>query len=494
MVSKFVMAVRVVIVGAGATGSELARRLATNHDVVLVDISQDALDDFTALQSDDKEEELADVKLVRADGTSRLQLAKLLDRDRASSLVATAGSDEVNREILSFAGDLGFDPVLALKYELDDDERFKTRATVLERPKILADYAERSLEHKGAVVPVGVGLGRGELVEIRLLATSPLLDRPLKDLAPDRWRIAAIFRDDELIVPMGNTRLQIDDRVLLVGDPTVLLTIAENLRKGTPSFPQPYGANIVAWQTGEKNTSLLREAGGLAEICQPARLIRGIGLTPGEPENRQGGAEAEAEKCTSVSTFEADGTDKKGLQAELSKRGAGVLVTSPFKRGTLGNIFGTRGEDAKLCDAVDVPVLFSRGTFPYRRILVPVSPSELSMEAAMVAIDLTRRLNASLTTVNVDLPQYISGESPAEAHWEVVPIRRLCELYELPMEYRHHWGNPVRLLAEEARNHDLVVMARRPSRRDSYLSPDVALWIARRARCSVMVLTTAPRR
>ncbi len=462
------MAVRVVIVGAGATGCELARRLSENHEVVLVDLSQEALDAFGATYTDADEEDEAEVRLVCADGTSRLQLELLLDSERACALVAAGGSDSINREVVRFGSELGYQPVLALQYDgRAYDERDKSRATLLDRPKILADYAERSLEHKGAVVPIGVGLGEGELVEIRLLATSPLLDRPLKELAPDRWRIAAIFRGNELIVPMGDTKLQVDDRVLLVGDPSVLHTIADNLRMGTPSFPQPYGPNILVLEEAEKDSDLYREADGLAEVCEPAKLLNGLG--PATP------------------------TDEKGLGSRTSSFGAGLVVTKPFARSVMGNILGAKGDDARLCDEVEVPVLFARGNFPYRRILVPVSPSALSMEAAMVAIDLTRRLRASLTTVNVDLPQYISGESPEEAHWEVVPIRRLCELYEVPMEYKHHWGNPVRHLAAEARNHDLVIMARRPGRHDSYMSPDVALWIARRAPCSVMVLTIQPR-
>lgn len=498
------MAMRVVIVGAGATGSELAERLAHRHEVILVDVAGHALERFGELakpEPEDEEEEEEEapgcgVRVVRADGTSRLQLGKLFDPDRACALVAAGGSDEVNLEAVRFARELGYDPILALQHDHGLSERYReTRATLLHRPKILADYVERSLEHKGAVVPVGIGLGRGELVEIRLLGTSPILDRPLRDLAPDRWRIAAIFRGDELIVPTGDVRLKTDDRVLLVGDPVILATMAEHLRLGTPQFPQPFGPHVVSLELEGHDDVLLREARGLAEACPPAKLVRGVldedALETAEPDDTAQPEEDEARERISTSFIGLP--NSKEMASCAASQGAGVVVVRPFQQSLWNVITGRRGPDARLCDHLQGPVLFRRGTFPYRRILLPISASPLATEAAGVAIDLTRRLCASLTAVNVDLPRYISGESEDEAHFEVVPIRRLCQLYEVPLEYRHHVGNPVRFILQESKHHDLVVLARHHRRRDSYFDPDVALWIARRATCSVLVLTVIRR-
>ena len=89
----------------------------------------------------------------------------------------------------------------------------------------------------------------------------------------------------------------------------------------------------------------------------------------------------------------------------------------------------------------------------------------------------------------MDLPRYISGLSEEDIHREVVPVKKLCELYEVPLDYRHREGNPVRGLLDEAAAHNLVVVARRHGRRDNYFDPDVALRIARQAPCSVIVLT-----
>ena len=92
---------------------------------------------------------------------------------------------------------------------------------------------------------VHIGLGSGELVEVRVRARSHLVQRRLRCLKPTQWRIAALYRDERLILPTGNCRLQVDDRVVLVGEPTVLESVAALLTRGTPQFPRQYGRYIV---------------------------------------------------------------------------------------------------------------------------------------------------------------------------------------------------------------------------------------------------------
>ena len=155
-------------------------------------------------------------------------------------------------------------------------------------------------------------------------------------------------------------------------------------------------------------------------------------------------------------------------------------------------MLGLHGMDATLCDSLQAPILFARTSQPYKRILLPVSDSDLNIHSAETAIDITRQLEATLTAINVDLPRYISGLPEEDIHSEVVPIRRLSELYEVPLDYRHREGNPIRQLLKEATQHDLVVVARRWGRRDNFFDPDVALRIARAASCSVLVITIRP--
>jgi nucleotide-binding universal stress UspA family protein len=306
--------------------------------------------------------------------------------------------------------------------------------------------------------------------------------------------VAAVFRGDELIVPTGETTLEVDDRVLLVGDPRILGTVAEYLRLGTPQFPGPYGPNVVTCEFSGPDEKLHEEAAALARDSGAYNLRRGV---PGAEETE---LTEEAELLTApVSKGEVERGSFSLLPVEhdeflsrIKKQRPGVVLVRAIRRSLAARALGLRGEDAELCDLLPAPVVFARGTTPYKRILLTVSGSDLDISSAEMAIDITRQLSASLTAVNVDLPRYISGLSEEAIHREVVPIRRLCELYEVPLTYRHHEGNPVRHILHEAKNHDLVVMARRYQRRDTFFDPDVALRIARKAPCSVIVLTVRP--
>jgi Trk K+ transport system NAD-binding subunit/nucleotide-binding universal stress UspA family protein len=493
------MQMRVVIVGAGGTGNELASRLAPRHQILLVDNRTECLEQYgTPVEPETNTIEATGqtgVTCVRGDGSSRLVLQALYSKEWNCALVALAGNDEVNLEVGRLGRAVGFDPVIAVQHDEKYADRYGVEhITAINRSDLLADQVELSLHHRGAVVPSGIGLGRGELVEIRLVRTSPILDRPLKNLAPHRWRVAAVFRGDELIVPTGETTLQMDDRVLLVGDPKILPNVAEYLRLGTPQFPRPYGANVVTLEFHGSDQALHREAEGLACASGAVHLVRGIpGAEDTSPaEELEILTYPECKGDVERATFPLPGIDDSAFAQKVTSQRAGVLMVRPMRRNLPARLLGLQGNDAELCDRLPSPVLFSRGTFPYHKILLPVSASETSIHAAEMAIDITRQLGGSLTAVNVDLPRYISGLSEEDIHREVVPVKKLCELYEVPLDYRHREGNPVRNLLDEAASHNLVVMARRHGRRDNYFNPDVALRVARRASCSVIVLTVRP--
>ena len=74
---------------------------------------------------------------------------------------------------------------------------------------------------------------QGDLIEVELDPGSPVVGRSLADAPlPDRARIAAIFRADEVVVPTGSTELCAGDRLLVV-----------------TTAPQ-HIEHLVAWATG----------------------------------------------------------------------------------------------------------------------------------------------------------------------------------------------------------------------------------------------------
>lgn len=491
------MDLRVVIVGAGRSGLRLAQQISRRHQVLLVDNDPGSLDpqaqqlplgqDPVALSPE------AGLWAVAADGTSRIVLSKMYDEQLSCALVAMTGSDDYNLEVGRLAKGLGFDPVIAILHHSECAENYRAEGiTPIDRAQLLAGQIEQSLRHQGAVLPSGIGLGRGELIEIRLLRTSPMLNMPLKNLAPQSWRVAAVFREDDLIVPTGDTVLQVNDRVLLVGSPDVLPAVAEYLHQGLPQFPMPFGPNVVTLERSGPDAALLAEAEYLATTCAATGLVRGI---PGASPSGASSAAREAATLNSgnapehQATFPLPDLGDPELSERLPHHRPGVLVTRPMARGWLARLPGLRADDTRLTDLALKPLLFARGTYPYGRLLLPISGSTLDIAAAEVAVDLVRQTGASLSVINVDLPRYISGTPPERLHDEVVPVRRLLELYDVPLEYHHQEGNPIQHVLADARGHDLMIVARRKGRADTFSDPDVALRLARKAPCSVLVVT-----
>lgn len=88
---------KIIVVGAGGTASELLRRLSTAWELTMIDPNPDRLEDAAAIR---------DVEIVAGDGSSSLVLRRA-GIDEADALVAASSDDDVNLEALRIAQDAG---------------------------------------------------------------------------------------------------------------------------------------------------------------------------------------------------------------------------------------------------------------------------------------------------------------------------------------------------------------------------------------------------
>lgn len=485
---------RIIICGAELGGRELALRFKDRYQVILLEQKPVINEIFSHLNIHDMSMELEKngmgVWFCQADGSSRLVLKSLFHEDLHCSLVAMTGNDEFNIEAAGLAKQIGYAFILAV----ENDQTFsavyaENRIFTVNKSKVLVDSIEQSVGLQGAIVPSNIGLGKGEIVEVHLVKTSPVLRRPLKDLAPQKWRIAAVFRQDNLVVPTGDTILEVDDRVLLVGDPELLPSVVNYLRLGTPQFPQPYGPNILTIEV-DNDPELLQEAITLSEVTMARNIIRGkrvnapisISVTEKTVDNSAGTLSNKVSRGTYAIEYSK-------LQEAMRRHQPGLIITRPCEISLLRRLLVQLADDRLLCDQVICPVLFSRSSHPYKRIVLPISGSELDLEGTEVAIDLARQLEVKLFVINIDLPDYVSGLHDDELHAELPPVKRLCGLYDQPFQYLHCQGNSIREIVKESQSNDLIILSRWQGRPDTWFNPDVALRVARSASCSVMVIT-----
>ena len=94
------------------------------------------------------------------------------------------------------------------------------------------------------VIAQNVGLGKGEIMEMRVPAGSPYSYRYLGNIVQRNWRIAAIYRVNELILPRDSLMIQPNDVMLGVGDPNVLRSVYHSVKVEMGQFPRPFGQII----------------------------------------------------------------------------------------------------------------------------------------------------------------------------------------------------------------------------------------------------------
>jgi len=458
----------VIVVGAGPTGLEVVRRTAKVTAVTLIDKALS--DEVRALGAEG-------VRLVEGDATSSLVLHEA-GASEAHSLLAATSEDRANIEACRLAIGLSVPHVIC---RVSDAGSFELAKAVGAQPVTALGAMASALTARlpGVVTTTSeVGMGQGEILQVRVMPGSLVIGRPLAQFATREYLVAAIYRGSELVVPHGDTVVQAGDQVLLVGEPDTLRAIADYFRLGAAQFPGQFGSSLVLWdERGEERA--VKEASWLAEVSRIKTSYRLV-------EPKKGATTASDDGFTPLALGSPPGDPFDPLR-DIHP---GVYVVEPPTTGLFNNrSLGTLGA---LLDRSSSPILISRGSAPYRRILVPVTDSPTSWRGLELAVDIARLMDARITALHVAQPRFLGGDT-GQARTEAVVqnIEDIAKLYGLHFEVRVEEGNSIQKAAEVAAEHQLVVAARRRNQSDSYFRPDVGLRIALAAPCSAVLLNVS---
>jgi trk/ktr system potassium uptake protein len=210
---------KIIIVGAGEVGYNIASRLASeNKQVVVIDKDPNAVRRIS---------EDLDVQIIAASGSSPKVLMDAGIKE-ADILLAVTDSDETNL-VACLMGNLISPTTKKLARIRNSDfdpyyERFKKENphidTVINPEIEVVNTIKKLMVVPGAVDVGDFADGQVKYVGIRLDEHSPmsgmkLIDFPSK-FGEDRPLIAAIIRNNEVIVPRGNNRIEPGDLVYFV--------------------------------------------------------------------------------------------------------------------------------------------------------------------------------------------------------------------------------------------------------------------------------------
>jgi trk system potassium uptake protein len=230
---------KILIVGAGEVGYHIASRLAfENKDVVVIDTSAEAL----RRVSDN-----LDVQAVVGSGSSPVTLEAAGIRE-AEIMLAVTDSDEANLVACLMADTLSptTKKLARLRSEHFDTygDLFRERAphidTIINPDVEVVHTIERLMELPGAVDVADFADGRLKLVGVYLEPASRLAGARLDELPrivpANRPLIAAVVRDEELIIPRGNHRLMAGDLIYFISEEHKLRdTLAVFDKQGAPA-------------------------------------------------------------------------------------------------------------------------------------------------------------------------------------------------------------------------------------------------------------------
>lgn len=207
---------KIVIIGAGAVGYDLARNLSSSdHDVVLVERDAAVLE---------KAQESLDCRFVQANGTSPAAL-ETIGMDDCDLFAAVTDSDEVNIISSLTAARLGARTRVA---RVRDEEYYHGNRLVLDgidlaiNPDHEAAHSIREILFRaGAREAYRFAEGRVRVVASTVETDSYVAGRSLKqlntELAGAMALVAAVVRDGQTLIPDGDTVLLPDDTIYFTG-------------------------------------------------------------------------------------------------------------------------------------------------------------------------------------------------------------------------------------------------------------------------------------
>ncbi|MEX0601257.1 MAG: Trk system potassium transporter TrkA [Rhodothermales bacterium] len=304
---------RVIIIGAGEVGYDVARMLSSEqHDVVVIDLDGHALKHV---------QEKLDVMTLQGNGTSAEVLGEA-GVARSDMLIAVTAVDEVNIIACMLADRLGIAKTVA---RVRSDEITRRRSIlktsdfgidlVIHPEESAANEVVRLIRRASATDLLNFAGGRLQLMGIRLDPDSPVIGKSVQNLAVEHdritFRIMGISRGMRTILPGGGETLHRNDQVFVLARPKYMTYVSRMMGKADKKAHDVMilGGNLVGAKVAMQ---LGREKDKQVKIVEPDRER----------------AERLAEDLKNVLVIHGDATDIDLLVQEgLGEMDAFVAVT-----------------------------------------------------------------------------------------------------------------------------------------------------------------------
>ena len=242
---------KILILGASQVGGSIAEVLVgEENDVTIVDVDKQALQQL---------QNRLDIRTV-AGNAAHPSVLKAAGAEDASLVLAVTNNDEVNLVACQIADAFFSTPTkiarLRSKEYLNNPALFKGDSgfkvdVVISPEKIVRDHITRLIEFPGALQVLDFADGLVQLVGVKAVEGGSLIGKPLNELKDHmpgvETRVAAIYRNREVITPKSDTVIEEKDEVFFVAAREHIRKVMKQMRGKTNKTKRVFiagGGNI----------------------------------------------------------------------------------------------------------------------------------------------------------------------------------------------------------------------------------------------------------
>lgn len=299
---------KVVIVGAGEVGESIARNLCENHNVTIVDVEEERVEELNYS---------LDVLAITGDGTD-VETLQSADTDTADMFLAATDDDESN--IVACATAKAISDAFTVA-RIKDSKYLRTWEQnesafgidfMVATNVLAAEAIARVTALPTARDADFFASGTVQMAEFDVCENSPIAGNTVEETdVYSSLTFAAILRNGDVEIARGDSRIEIDDRVVVIGSSQ---SVHEFARDCVPEEMREEASEVVI-------------AGGSEIGYHVARLLNEQGLSTRLVEEDKSRARKLAEALPNTMVMQSDVTDMRFLDREHVED-ADILVSA----------------------------------------------------------------------------------------------------------------------------------------------------------------------
>ena len=400
---------RVIVVGAGEVGSNIAASLAENHEVTVIDVDPERVEELTYS---------LDILALEGDGAS-LAVLEEANVEEADLLIASTNDDETNLVTCGTAKTVSDAFTIARVRNtsfLDTWRRAEDAFGVdfmVSTDLLTATDIVRVIGLPGAIDVDPFAGGLVQMAEFETAVESEIAGQTVEEVDRfDALTFAALVRDEEVTFPRGQTVIEAGDRVIVIGRPDSVRAFA----------------NIVAPAETPDEAEDLVIVGGSDIGYQTAQLLEERSFNTRLIEQDSDRARQLAEDLPATVVMEHDATDVDFLVGEhVDRADAVIAATDSDEKNLLVSLLAKNigvgrtiavveeGEYASLFEAVGVDVAINPREATAEEIV------RFTQEGQVENLSLIEGRQAEVLEIEVDGTSVLTGRPIRESVGELPP-------------------------------------------------------------------------